>query len=37
MNDLPDNLQDVVDRIKSGERVYGFELALLADHVSSVA
>lgn len=31
---LPWNLQDVVDRMKSGQRVYGFELELLADHVS---
>lgn len=32
--DLPESLLDVVFRIVTGGTVYGFELELLADHVS---
>lgn len=32
--DLPEELQDVVVRMFSGEIVYGFELHLFAEHVS---
>lgn len=32
--DLPWNLQSVVDRIQADINVYGFELELLADYVS---
>lgn len=32
---MPADLLDVLDRIASGQRVYGFELELLATFISS--
>lgn len=31
---MPAHYQNVLDRLKRGEKVYGFELALVADHIS---
>lgn len=33
---LPENLQAVVDKVKNGEVVYGFELELLAAEISKL-
>ena len=34
VTDLPEDLGDVMDRLTSGEPIYGFELELLADFIS---